>query len=292
MEQRIITARQLRAFQQHLEREERSARHGGEVPAGGAAVFRLAGRGSGEQGVRRPVEGAPPSGRILSRHRQRQAHRPGPAAGLSGVGGLPGQAPEAPAAAVPGHGAGADPGGIRAAAVCGGTVRAGAPDPADGSHLRHRNPRLGGKVPHCEAARAGRAEIALKGKIRTILIPGKLCRKLLQYAREQNIASGEIFLTRGGNSLSRKQIWADMKDLCRQAGVAPSKVFPHNLRHLFARTFLPGVPGRGQAGRRAGPFQHRNHPRLPHLHRRGTRQGPGAAQTDPLTPDRICLLSG
>ena len=88
-----------------------------------------------------------------------------------------------------------------------------------------------------EAARAGRAEIALKGKIRTILIPGKLCRKLLQYAREQNIASGEIFLTRGGNSLSRKQIWADMKDLCRQAGVAPSKVFPHNLRHLFARTF-------------------------------------------------------
>ena len=88
-----------------------------------------------------------------------------------------------------------------------------------------------------EAARAGRAEIALKGKIRTILIPGKLCRKLLQYARGQNIASGEIFLTRGGNSLSRKQIWADMKDLCRQAGVAPSKVFPHNLRHLFARTF-------------------------------------------------------
>ena len=88
-----------------------------------------------------------------------------------------------------------------------------------------------------EAARAGRAEIALKGKIRTILIPGKLCRKLLQYAREQNIASGEIFLTRGGNSLSRKQIWADMKDLCRQAGVAPSKVFPHNLRHLFARIF-------------------------------------------------------
>ena len=88
-----------------------------------------------------------------------------------------------------------------------------------------------------EAARAGRAEIALKGKIRTILIPGKLCRKLLRYARGQSIASGEIFLTRGGNSLSRKQIWADMKRLCRQAGVAPSKVFPHNLRHLFARTF-------------------------------------------------------
>ena len=84
---------------------------------------------------------------------------------------------------------------------------------------------------------AARAEIALKGKIRTILIPGKLCRKLLRYARGQSIASGEIFLTRGGNSLSRKQIWADMKRLCRKAGVAPSKVFPHNLRHLFARTF-------------------------------------------------------
>ena len=88
-----------------------------------------------------------------------------------------------------------------------------------------------------EAAQTGRAEISLKGKIRTILLPGKLCRKLLKYAKRQKIASGEIFLTRGGHSLSRKQIWADMKALCRQAGVAPSKVFPHNLRHLFARTF-------------------------------------------------------
>lgn len=88
-----------------------------------------------------------------------------------------------------------------------------------------------------EAAQRGRAEISLKGKIRTILIPNKLCRKLLKYARKQKIASGEIFLTRGGTSLSRKQIWAEMKALCRKAGVAPSKVFPHNLRHLFARTF-------------------------------------------------------
>ena len=88
-----------------------------------------------------------------------------------------------------------------------------------------------------EAAAQGRTEITLKGKIRTILLPGKLCRKLLKYARRQKIASGEIFLTRGGTSLSRKQIWAEMKALCRRAGVAPSKVFPHNLRHLFARTF-------------------------------------------------------
>ncbi len=87
------------------------------------------------------------------------------------------------------------------------------------------------------AVRNGKAEIALKGKIRTILIPTKLCRKLLKYAQKRKIASGEIFLTRNGNSLSRKQIWAEMKAICEAAGVAASKVFPHNLRHLFARTF-------------------------------------------------------
>ena len=88
-----------------------------------------------------------------------------------------------------------------------------------------------------EAARQGRTEINLKGKVRTILIPGKLRKKLLGYAKEKKIASGEIFLTRGGKGLSRKQIWAEMKALCKAAGVSPSKVFPHNLRHLFARTF-------------------------------------------------------
>lgn len=88
-----------------------------------------------------------------------------------------------------------------------------------------------------EAAQTGRTAIALKGKIRTILLPGKLCRKLLKYARRKKIASGEIFLTRDGGSLSRKQIWAEMKALCVRAGVAASKVFPHNLRHLFARAF-------------------------------------------------------
>lgn len=88
-----------------------------------------------------------------------------------------------------------------------------------------------------EAARAGRAEISLKGKIRTILLPGKLCRKLERYAKKQKTVSGEIFLTRNGRGLSRRQIWAEMKALCVRAGVAPTKVFPHNLRHLFARTF-------------------------------------------------------
>ena len=88
-----------------------------------------------------------------------------------------------------------------------------------------------------EAAQAGCTEISLKGKIRTILIPGKLCRKLLKYAKKQKTASGEIFLTRSGKSLSRHQIWAEMKALCAAAQVPPSKVFPHNLRHLFARIF-------------------------------------------------------
>lgn len=88
-----------------------------------------------------------------------------------------------------------------------------------------------------EAIRAGRTEIALKGKIRTILLPGKLCRKLKKYAGKRKIVSGEIFLTRNGKGLSRRQIWAEMKSLCEKAGVAPSKVFPHNLRYLFAQTF-------------------------------------------------------
>ncbi|MDO4280464.1 MAG: tyrosine-type recombinase/integrase [Peptococcaceae bacterium] len=88
-----------------------------------------------------------------------------------------------------------------------------------------------------EAARAGRADIALKGKIRTILIPAKLCKKLRTYAKHKKITFGEIFLTKGGHSLSRKQIWAEMKRLCTAAGVDPRKVFPHNLRHLFAVTY-------------------------------------------------------
>ena len=88
-----------------------------------------------------------------------------------------------------------------------------------------------------EAVRQGKAEISLKGKIRTILIPGKLCRKLSKYAQKQKIASGEIFLTKSGKGMTRQQIWAEMKAVCRAAGVERSKVFPHNLRHLFARAF-------------------------------------------------------
>lgn len=88
-----------------------------------------------------------------------------------------------------------------------------------------------------EAAKAGRADISLKGKVRTILLQKKLCRRLLEYARKRKIRTGCIFLTRAGKELSRKQIWKEMKSLCRTSGVMPEKVFPHNLRHLFAVTF-------------------------------------------------------
>ena len=88
-----------------------------------------------------------------------------------------------------------------------------------------------------EAVQLGKAEIALKGKIRTILLPGKLRRKLLKYAKKQETASGAIFRTKSGKELGRRQIWAELKGLCKHAAVEPEKVFPHNLRHLFATVF-------------------------------------------------------
>ncbi len=88
-----------------------------------------------------------------------------------------------------------------------------------------------------EAVRRGEAVVNCKAKTRRILIPRKLRKRLLEYARNQNIRSGVIFLKRTGKPLDRKTIWAQMKGLCKAAGVNPSKVFPHNLRKLFARTF-------------------------------------------------------
>lgn len=88
-----------------------------------------------------------------------------------------------------------------------------------------------------EAAKNGKAEIALKGKIRTILLPSKLCRKLLKFAARQKTASGAIFRAKSGTAMSRYQIWSKMKKLCERAGVGAEKVFPHNLRHLFATAF-------------------------------------------------------
>lgn len=88
-----------------------------------------------------------------------------------------------------------------------------------------------------EAAKAGRAEIRMKGKNRTILLQKELRKKLLRYADKQGIKSGHIFRTRSGRPLDRSNICHDMKKLCEEAKVDRHKVFPHNLRHLFARSF-------------------------------------------------------
>lgn len=83
----------------------------------------------------------------------------------------------------------------------------------------------------------GRAEINNKGKLRTVFLPGRLCGLLKRYLRRENRTAGPVFVTRTGTPLDRSNIWRDMKRLCESADVAPEKVFPHNLRHLFARTY-------------------------------------------------------
>lgn len=88
-----------------------------------------------------------------------------------------------------------------------------------------------------EAVKCGEAVVSLKGKTRPVFIVKELKQKLLRYAAEQKITLGAIFITRSGKPMSRTNIWREMKSLCEQAGVDPQKVFPHNLRHLFARTF-------------------------------------------------------
>lgn len=88
-----------------------------------------------------------------------------------------------------------------------------------------------------EAIRLKKATINSKGKMRVVLLPKDLCKMLEEFAKEQKIKSGPIFVTRNGKPLDRCTIWKMMKALCDTAGVEKSKVFPHNLRHLFARTF-------------------------------------------------------
>lgn len=88
-----------------------------------------------------------------------------------------------------------------------------------------------------EAAKQGEAIVNCKAKTRSVFIVKELKQKLLRYAAEQNIKNGIIFVTRTGKPMSRTNIWREMKALCNEAGVNPQKVFPHNLRHLFARVF-------------------------------------------------------
>ena len=88
-----------------------------------------------------------------------------------------------------------------------------------------------------EAVMRGIAEINCKGKRRQVFLPKQLCQILKQYIKEQKIKSGAVFVTKNGNPLDRSNIWSDMKKLCKAANVSEKKVFPHNLRHLFARTY-------------------------------------------------------
>lgn len=88
-----------------------------------------------------------------------------------------------------------------------------------------------------ESVRQGRVTVSCKNKTRTILVPGKLKGLLLRYSRRRGLKAGAIFVTRSGKHLDRSNIWSAMKRLCKTAGVKESKVFPHNLRKLFARTF-------------------------------------------------------
>ena len=88
-----------------------------------------------------------------------------------------------------------------------------------------------------EALQKGKAEIRMKGKTRTILLTKELCRKLNAYAKEKGIRTGYLFCTDTGKPLDRSNICHDMKKLCRAARVNPQKVFPHNLRHLFAKCY-------------------------------------------------------
>ena len=88
-----------------------------------------------------------------------------------------------------------------------------------------------------EAVKAQKAIINLKGKTRSVFLPDMLCKMLLRYIKEEKIKSGSVFVSKNGRPLDRCNIYHDMKKLCESANVDRSKVFPHNLRHLFARTY-------------------------------------------------------
>lgn len=88
-----------------------------------------------------------------------------------------------------------------------------------------------------EAVQSGKGMVQLKGKTRMIVLPHRLCEKLADYCRQEEITSGPVFRTRTGLPIHRSNVWSDMKRLCRKADVDAKKVFPHNLRHLFARTY-------------------------------------------------------
>ncbi len=88
-----------------------------------------------------------------------------------------------------------------------------------------------------EAVRVGKATVNCKNKTRVFFIPVQIQKRLLAYMKKTGVNSGSVFVTRNGNPLNRSNIWREMKMLCARANVSSNKIFPHNLRHLFARTF-------------------------------------------------------
>ncbi len=88
-----------------------------------------------------------------------------------------------------------------------------------------------------EALKKGSIQVRCKGKIREILLPDLLVKRLMEYCKQEHIEGGEVFITRNGKSLDRSNIWRNMKKLCKKAGISESKVYPHNLRHLFAKVY-------------------------------------------------------
>ncbi len=88
-----------------------------------------------------------------------------------------------------------------------------------------------------EGVRSGRISVRCKGKTRTVFVVAKLRKQLLDYTAERGIRSGSVFVNSNRQPLSRVTVWWNMKSVCRAANVDDSKVFPHNLRHLFARVF-------------------------------------------------------
>lgn len=87
------------------------------------------------------------------------------------------------------------------------------------------------------AVKCGKAEINCKGKMRTVFLPKQLCKMLNDYIRRNKITDGSVFITKSGKPVNRSNVWSDMQKLCESANVDKSKVFPHNLRHLFAKTY-------------------------------------------------------
>ena len=87
------------------------------------------------------------------------------------------------------------------------------------------------------AIKSGKAVIRCKGKMRMVILTAPLCKMLKGYVKEQGITEGSVFQTKTGKPLNRSNVWRMLKDLCESAGVSKDKVFPHNFRHLFARTF-------------------------------------------------------